>query len=86
MANTPVEKVKAWLTPGLITCFGMISWNLISEIRGDVKQLLASNAEVQVRIQSLEKRMDGLENVVYAQRVFAIKPDEIEIPKRNNRN
>jgi hypothetical protein len=86
MAVTSVEKVKAWLTPGLITCFGMISWNLITEIRGDVKQLLASNAEVQVRIQSLEKRMDGLENVVYAQRMFALKPKEIEVPKRNNNN
>jgi hypothetical protein len=83
MAVTPVDKVKSWLTPGLVTCFGVILWNLFTEIRTDIKTLLSANAEVQVRIQSLEKRMDGLETVVYAQRVFALKPDEVEIPKRN---
>lgn len=83
MAVTPVDKVKSWLTPGLVTCFGVILWNLFTEIRTDIKTLLSANAEVQVRIQALEKRMDGLETVVYAQRVFALKPEEVEIPKRN---
>lgn len=78
------EKIKAWLTPGLITCFGVISWNLITEIRSDVKALLESNAQVQVRIQNLEKRMDGLEQQVYSQRVF-IKPEDIHVPKRNEK-
>jgi hypothetical protein len=87
MANTVVEnKIKAYLTPGLITCFGVVSWTLIDEIRTDVKSLLAANAEVQVKIQNLEKRMDGLENVVYySQRLFAIKPEEIDVPKRDQR-
>jgi hypothetical protein len=87
MANTVVEnKIKAYLTPGLITCFGVVSWTLIDEIRTDVKSLLAANAEVQVKIQNLEKRMDGLENVVYySQRLFATKPEEIDVPKRNQR-
>jgi hypothetical protein len=87
MANTVVEnKIRAYLTPGLITCFGIVSWTLIDEIRTDVKSLLAANAEVQVKIQNLEKRMDGLENVVYySQRLFAIKPEEIDVPKRNER-
>lgn len=87
MANTVVEnKIRAYLTPGLITCFGVISWTLIDEIRTDVKSLLAANAEVQVKIQNLEKRMDGLENVVYySQRLFAIKPEEIDVPKRDKR-
>ena len=87
MANTVVEnKIRAYLTPGLITCFGIVSWTLIDEIRTDVKSLLAANAEVQVKIQNLEKRMDGLENVVYySQRLFAIKPEEIDVPKRDKR-
>ena len=86
MAVSPVEKVKAWITPILMTCFGMIMWSLISEIRTDVKALLAANAEVQIRIQNLERRMDGVEDVIYSQRVFAIKPDEIEIPKRKGKD
>ena len=82
----PVEKVKSWLTPILITGFSTVLWSLFSEIRSDMKILLAANAEVQIKIQSLEKRMDGLENVVYSQRVYFLKPDEIEVPKRNTRN
>lgn len=83
MAVAPVEKVKAWLTPTLMTCFGMLMWSLISEIRTDVKALLAANAEVQIKIQNLERRMEGAEDVIYSQRVFAIKPEDIEVPKRN---
>ncbi len=82
----PVEKVKSWLTPILITGFSTVLWNLFTEIRSDIKTLLAANAEVQIKIQSLEKRMDGLETKVYSQRAFFLKPDEIEIPKPNNRN
>ena len=82
MNNTPVEKVKAWLTPTLIAGFGSVLWSLFTEIRSDIKLLLSANAEVQVRIKSLEKRMDGLDTVVDSQRVYAIKPEEIEVPKR----
>lgn len=85
MSATSVEKVKAWITPGLLSLFGMVIWNLVSEIRSDVKSLLSANAEVQVRIQNLERRIDGVENVLYSQRMFALKPDEIEVPKRNNK-
>lgn len=74
------ERIKAWLTPGLITCFGMISWGIINEIRSDVKTLLEANAQVKVEIQNLKERVSGIENIVYAQRLFT-KPDEIELPK-----
>lgn len=83
MMNTPVEKVKSWLTPILITGFGTVLWSLFTEIRSDIKILLAANAEVQTKIQSLEKRMDGLEAVVYSQRVYFVKPEDVEVPKRN---
>lgn len=79
MAESVESKIKAWLTPGLITCFGMISWSVINEIRSDIKALLSANAQVQVKVQSLERRMDGAEAVIYSQRMFAIKPDDIEI-------
>jgi regulator of replication initiation timing len=82
MAETFESKIKAWLTPGLISCFGIVSWNLINEIRTDVKSLLESNAQVQVKIENLEKRLDGVENVIYSQRLAAILPKETEVPKR----
>lgn len=84
MAASFDEKIKAWLSPGLITIFGMISWTLINEIRTDVKALLASNAEVKVRIQNLERRMDGVEDVIYSQRLVAILPKEQVVPKPKN--
>jgi hypothetical protein len=72
------------LTPGLISIFGLISWTLINEIRTDVKALLAANAEVKVRIQNLERRMDGVEDVIYSQRLAAILPKEQSLPKRKD--
>ena len=82
MAETFESKIKAWLTPGLISCFGIVSWNLISEIRTDVKALLASNAQVQVKIENLERRLDGVEDVIYSQRIVAVLPKETELPKK----
>lgn len=82
MADTFESKIKAWLTPGLISCFGILSWNLINEIRTDVKALLASNAQVQVKIENLERRLNGVEDVIYSQRLVAVLPKETEIPKK----
>lgn len=82
MTDIVESRVKAFLTPILITCFGAVSWSLISEIRTDVKLLLEANAQTQVKIQQLEKRLDGVESILYSQRMFALKPEEIEVPKR----
>lgn len=82
MADIIESKIKAYLTPILITCFGAVSWSLISEIRTDVKLLLEANAQTQVKMQQLEKRLDGLEHAFYSQRWFALKPDDIELPKK----
>jgi hypothetical protein len=79
MASTFDDKIKAWLTPGLITCFGFLSWSLITEIRADVKVLLESNAQVKTKVENLEKRMDGLESVFYNHNVLALFKNE----KRN---
>ena len=86
MANNFETKIRAWLTPGLITVFGMISWTLIEEIRSDVKQLLNSDAKNQVRIESLEMRMSKAESVIYGERLFATKPEELEVPKPKKRS
>ena len=85
MSDIVESKIKSWLAPFLISAFGVVFLSMVSEIRSDVKALLAANAEVQVKIQNLEKRMDGIEVVVYSQRFFAIKSDEIQIPKRSKK-
>lgn len=75
------EKIKAWLTPGLISIFGVITWSLVTEIRSDVKALLSANARTEVRLDNLEKRMDKME-LFNAQKTYAIKPEEIQIKRR----
>lgn len=82
MAVNIEDRIKAWLTPGLITCFGVASWNIISEIRSDVKALLEANAATQVKIQNLEKRLDNMEDVIYTDRLAAILPKEQPDGKR----
>lgn len=82
--NAVEEKVKAWLSPMLITGFGMMSWSLISEIRSDVKSLLSATAQMQIKIEMLEKRMDGVENIVYSQ-TFAVLPKENKLPPPKQR-
>jgi len=82
--NAVEEKVKAWLTPMLITGFGVMSWSLISEIRSDVKSLLSATTQMQIKIEMLEKRMDGVENIVYNQ-TFAILPKETKVPPPKQR-
>jgi hypothetical protein len=80
-----LERVKAWLTPIIITAFGVVFWGLISEIRSDVKSLLRTTAQSDVRIENLERRIDKVEAIVTGSALFATKPEEIEIPKRATR-
>jgi hypothetical protein len=86
MENSFDVKIKAWISPILITVFGVMSWSLISEIRSDVKMLLKSSAQYEIRIGNLESRMTKNEPLIYTERLFAIKPEEIKIPKREELN
>jgi hypothetical protein len=85
MANSFDEKIKAWLTPGLITVFGVFSWSLIEEIRGDVKLLLKNDAQTQIKLENLERRMTDAERVIYAEKLFATKPEEVTVPKQKKK-
>jgi hypothetical protein len=82
MANSFETKIRAWLTPGLITAFSIVSWSLIEEIRSDVKLLLNNDAQTRIRLEALEKRMERTESLLFGDKLFAIKPDEIELPKK----
>jgi len=74
------QKIKAYIAPVLITIIGVMALSLITEIRSDVKSLLASKAENGIRLNELERRVGNIE-LSYAQQIF-IKPDELKIQKR----
>lgn len=84
MANSFQDKIRIWAAPGLSGALWLICIAIISEVRSDVKQLLHSRAETAVEISELKRRVTNMEERVFAQRLFAIKPDEIEVPKRRD--
>lgn len=85
MANS-LEKVKSWLSPMIISAFGFVLWSLLSEIRSDVKVLLQAEAATNIKIENLERRVTATEMLITQNRLFAIKPEEVEIPKPKKRS
>ena len=70
----------------IISGFGFVLWSLLQEIRSDVKVLLQAEAATNIKIENLERRMTVTESMLAQNRLFAIKPEEIEIPKPRKRN
>jgi len=70
--------------PFLLACFGTLSWNVIVEIRSDVKSLLKSNAETTIRVNELERRVGNIE-IALSERLFAILPEELKIKRKNEK-
>ena len=81
MANN-LDKVKSWLSPMIVSGFGFVLWSLLSEIRSDVKSLLQAEAATNIKIENLERRVTATEVLITENRLFAIKPEEIEVPKK----
>ena len=53
-----IEAFKVWIFPSLVSILAMLIWNDVSEIKSDVKALMAqSNVD--------KTRIDNLERVVY---------------------
>ena len=85
MANS-LEKVRSWIGPMVISGFSMVLWSLLQEIRSDVKTLLQAEAATNIKIENLDRRMSEAERAITQNRLFAIKPEEVEIPKPRKRN
>jgi len=55
-----ITTIKAWLTPILISIVGIMLWSQLSELKEDVKKLLAYQAANDVKVSMLEKEIDIL--------------------------
>lgn len=55
--NAGIDKIKAWMFPGLITVLGAMLWYDIREIKSDVKVLMAQSNIDKTRIDNLEREV-----------------------------
>ena len=60
--NTTISSLKSWIFPSLVSIIGLMIWTDVSEIKADVKALMAqSNVD--------KTRIDNLERIVYNKQV-----------------
>jgi len=92
-----MSRVKEYITPGLITILGVMLWAEISELKHDVKTLLANDAASKMKVDMLEKELDRVRQQVCTDnkkplaygdpvpapwyKMIAKKEDEPQVPK-----
>lgn len=52
---SPLNVVKLWVFPSVVTILAMLIWRDVSELRSDVKALLAQTNIDKTKIESLER-------------------------------
>lgn len=78
--DTIITAVKSYITPILISILGIMLWTQLTELREDVKKLLAYQAANDVKVSILEKEIDILREK------YDLKPrystERIQLPER----
>jgi len=64
-----VTTIKLYLFPALVTIISMLIWRDISELRADVKALLAQSNIDKTRIDNLTNDVKALEIIIYNRKV-----------------
>lgn len=54
-----VSTFKAWVFPSLVSIIGMLIWNDVTEIKSDIKALMAQSNIDKTRIDNLERQVFG---------------------------
>lgn len=63
----PMDYVREWVTPILLSIVGLLMWRDLSEMRADVKQLLIEQNTNRVEIQAIKTDLCNLKSFVYTQ-------------------
>jgi len=66
-----VATIKLYIFPALVTVISMLIWRDISELRSDVKALLAQSNIDKTRIDNLMNDVKALETIIYNRKVTA---------------
>jgi len=69
--------LKVYLFPTLVTILSMMIWRDVSELRTDVKALLAQSNVDKTKIDALERDVKSLEQTVYMKKPLAKNEEEI---------
>jgi hypothetical protein len=76
MAESTLAQFKSWIFPGLVSILGMMIWQDVTEIKADVKALMAQS--------NIDKtRIDNLERQVYKTATYKI-PFPIDFPVKDS--
>jgi hypothetical protein len=63
--NSVVSGIKLYLFPSLVTILAMMIWRDVTELRSDVKALLAQSSIDKTKIEQLEKEVRFLQQSVF---------------------
>ena len=70
--------VKSWLFPSLVTILAMMIWHDVTEMRSDIKSLLAQSNIDKTKIDQLERDMRSVEQAVFNKKIIAMA--EVKFP------
>lgn len=65
MTSITVDKIKAWAAPILFSSVTYLLWQDISEMKSDVKKILAESEYRKAKIETLEEDVKQLKQSVY---------------------
>jgi hypothetical protein len=75
---TPKQSItntlKIYVFPALVTILATLIWRDVTEMRNDVKMLLAQSNIDKTKIETLEKDVKALEQAVFSKRVTSSIP------------
>lgn len=66
MKNAPsVEKIKDWLFPSMVTLLSFFLWNTITDIKDDISEMKKDIKTLMAQSNIDHTRIDGLERAVF---------------------
>jgi hypothetical protein len=69
--NVALNAIKVYIFPTLVTILSMMIWRDITEMRADVKMLLAQSNIDKTKIEQLERTVKSLEMTVFDKKPIA---------------
>lgn len=63
--NSVINSIKIYFFPSIVTVLAMMIWRDVTELRSDVKQLLAESNSNKAKVENLERQVQQLNQAVF---------------------